>query len=78
VKPMEIKILGTGCPKCKKLEANIRQAVEENKIKVKITKISDISKIMEYGLTSMPAVIIDDEVKCYGRLPEVSEIKKWL
>ena len=75
---MKIEVLGTGCPKCKKLEENARKAVEESKIKAEIVKVTDIPNIMSYGVMSTPALVIDGEVKCYGRLPDVSEIKKWL
>ena len=75
---MKIEILGTGCPKCKLLESNVKRAVEESGIKAEINKVTDIAKIIEYGVMSTPALVIDGEVKCYGRLPDVNEIKKWL
>jgi len=75
---MKIEILGTGCPKCKMLESNVKRAVEELGIKAEINKVTDIAKIIEYGVMSTPALVIDGEVKCYGRLPDVNEIKKWL
>jgi small redox-active disulfide protein 2 len=75
---MKIEILGTGCPKCKTLEANARKAVAEMKIKAEIVKVSDISKILEYGVMSTPALVINGEIKNYGRVADVNEIKKWL
>jgi small redox-active disulfide protein 2 len=75
---MKIEILGTGCPKCKKLEENVRKAVEEMRSKAEVIKVSDISKIIEYGIMSVPALVIDGEVKCYGRVADINEIKKWL
>ena len=75
---MKIEILGTGCPKCRQLEANARKAVEEKKVKAEIVKVTDISKIMEYGVMSTPAIVIDGKVKSYGKVVDVSEIKKWL
>ena len=75
---MKIEILGTGCPKCKQLEANARKAVEEKKVKAEIVKVTDITKIIEYGVMSTPAIVIDGEVKAYGRLVDVKEISKWL
>jgi small redox-active disulfide protein 2 len=75
---MKIEILGTGCPKCKQLEANARKAVEEKKVKAEIVKVTDISKIMEYGVMSTPAIVIDGKLKSYGKVNDVSEIKKWL
>lgn len=75
---MKIEILGTGCPKCKQLEMNARKAVEESGKKATITKVTEIEKILSYGVMSTPAIVIDGDVKCYGRLAEVKEIKKWL
>ncbi|MCX6773909.1 MAG: thioredoxin family protein [Candidatus Micrarchaeota archaeon] len=75
---MKIEILGTGCPKCKTLEANARSAIAELGIKADIAKITDIGKIVEYGVMSTPAIVINGEVKASGRIPEVDEIKKWM
>jgi small redox-active disulfide protein 2 len=75
---MKIEILGSGCPKCKQLEENTRKAVEEKKVKANIVKVTDIAKIIEYGVMSTPAIVIDGEVKAYGRLVDVKEIVKWL
>lgn len=78
VKLMKIEILGTGCPKCRKLEENARKAVEEKKSDAKIVKVTDISEILSYGVMSTPALVIDGKVKCFGRLPDAAEIKTWL
>jgi len=75
---MKIEILGTGCPKCKLLEENARKALAEAGKKAEVVKVTDISKIMEYGVMSTPAIVIDGKVKSYGRVNVVSEIKKWL
>ena len=75
---MKIEILGTGCPKCKILEENARKAVEEMKIKAEIVKVSDISKIVEYGIMTTPAIVINGEVKSYGKVSTVEEIKNWV
>jgi small redox-active disulfide protein 2 len=76
---MTIKILGSGCPKCQKLEANAKQAVEDLGLKdVQIEHIYDINKIVEYGVMSAPAIVVDKEVKAAGRIPDVEEIKSWL
>ena len=70
-----IKILGTGCPKCKTVEANVRKAVEELGIDANIEKVEDIGKILQYNIMSTPAVVVDEVVKIKGRVPEVNEIK---
>ena len=75
---MKIEILGTGCPKCKKLEENAKKAVAEVGIKAEIIKVTDIAKIVEYGVMSTPALVIDGRVKSYGRIPDTNEIKGWL
>ena len=75
---MKIEILGTGCPKCKILEENARKAVAEAGVKAEIIKVTDIAQIIGYGVMSTPALVVDGDVKCYGRLPDVKEIKKWL
>ncbi|MCX6708554.1 MAG: thioredoxin family protein [Candidatus Woesearchaeota archaeon] len=75
---MKIEILGMGCPKCKQLEANTRKALEETGKKAEIVKVTDVDKIVEYGVMSTPAIVIDGAVKASGRIPDVEEIKKWL
>lgn len=73
-----IKILGTGCPKCKTTEAVVRKAVEESGIDADIQKVEEIDKIMAYNIFSTPAVVIDEVVKIKGRVPDINEIKTLL
>ena len=76
---MIIKILGSGCPNCQKLENQTRQAVEElQKKDVQVEHIYDMEKIVKYGVMSTPALVIDEEVRASGRIPDVAEIKEWL
>lgn len=75
---MKIEILGTGCPKCRKLEENARKALNETGKKAEVAKVTDINKIIDYGVMSTPALVIDGNVKVSGRIPEIEEIKKWL
>ena len=75
---MKIEILGTGCPKCKKLEENARKALEETGKKAEVIKITDINEIIERDVMTTPAIVIDGKVKAFGRIPDVEEIKKWL
>jgi small redox-active disulfide protein 2 len=76
---MTIKILGSGCPNCQKLETNAKKAVEELGLKgLKVEHIYDIDKIVEMGIAFTPAIAFDDEIKAQGRIPEVEEIKSWL
>lgn len=74
-----VKILGTGCPKCKQTTAIVEQAVNELGLTdVNIEKVEDIMKIMEYNVMSTPAVVIDGEIKVKGRVPSLSEMKAML
>ena len=75
---MKIKILGSGCANCKKLEANVKKACEHLGINANVEKVQDYGEIAAHGVMSTPALVVDDEVKVYGRVPEVEEIKKIL
>ena len=72
---MDIKVLGTGCPKCKTLEKATRDAVSELGIEASITKEEDIMKIMGYGVMRTPGLVVNEKVVASGRLLSVSEIK---
>lgn len=72
---MIIKILGTGCPKCKKLEANALAAVAELGIDASVEKVTDLDKIMDYGVMMTPALVIDEKVISSGKLLSASDIK---
>jgi small redox-active disulfide protein 2 len=75
---MEIKILGTGCPKCKTLENLTREVVEKNGINATITKVEDIMDIMKYNVMSTPALVVNEKVEIKGRVPSSDEIKQVL
>ena len=75
---MEIKILGTGCDKCEKMEANTRTAIKELGIEASIVKVEDLVQIMRYGVMSTPGFVIDDKVKSVGKVLKVAQIKKLL
>jgi small redox-active disulfide protein 2 len=72
---MEIKILGTGCSNCKNLEKATREAVAELNLDATVVKEEDIVKIMGYGIMRTPALVLDEKVLFYGRVPSVSELK---
>jgi small redox-active disulfide protein 2 len=75
---MRIEILGTGCPKCKKLYDIVKKAVQEERIEAEIIKVTDLKDISKYGVMLTPALVICGEVKASGKLPAVEEIKGWL
>ena len=75
---MEIKILGTGCSKCKTLEKITRDVVATNGIEANISKVEDIMDIMKYGVMTTPALVVDGNVVVKGRIPSAEEIKQML
>lgn len=72
---MEVKVLGTGCPKCKALEKTVINSLAELDIAADVSKVEDIMKIMEYGVMRTPALVINGKVVFSGRVPTVNEIK---
>jgi small redox-active disulfide protein 2 len=78
INKMEIKILGTGCPKCKSLEKLTREVVEQNGIDATVTKVEDIYQIMKYGVMTTPALVVNEKVEIKGRIPSADEIKQIL
>jgi small redox-active disulfide protein 2 len=75
---MIIKVLGSGCPNCQKLEANTKEAVRELNLDAKILKVTDVREIMNYGIMSTPALVADEKVLSFGRIPDAEEIKRLL
>ena len=73
---MRIEILGVGCPKCKQLTANAEAAVKDLNISAEVSKISDIGKIVEYGVMTTPALAVDGAVVSAGKVLSKEEIKK--
>lgn len=75
---MEIKILGTGCQKCMKLEKAVREVVADNNLEATVTKVEDIVEIMGYGVMTTPAMLVDNKVLIKGRVPSPKEILELL
>jgi small redox-active disulfide protein 2 len=75
---MIIKILGSGCTNCHKMEENARKAVEELGIDATVEKVEDFKSILGYGVMKTPALVVDEKVKIMGRVATVEEIKKHL
>ncbi|HNY13400.1 MAG TPA: thioredoxin family protein [Candidatus Wallbacteria bacterium] len=73
-----LKILGTGCPKCKQLAEMTDKAAKELNIEYEIEKVTEIQDILSYGVMSTPALVVDEEVKVTGKVPTIEEIKKML
>lgn len=75
---MEIKILGSGCPKCKSLEKLTHEVVEQNGFSARISKVDDIVEIMKYNVLSTPALVVNEKVEIKGRIPSAEEIRQVL
>lgn len=75
---MLIKVLGPGCTNCKKLEANTIKALRELGIEEEVIKVTDVKEFMKYGVLKTPALVVDEKVKFYGRVPSSDEIKKYI
>ncbi len=74
----KIQILGTGCPKCKKLAENAEAAVKDLGIEYDIEKVTNINEIMKFGVMITPALVVDGDVKVVGKVPSPDEIKAML
>lgn len=75
---MNIKVLGSGCDKCKKLEANVKEAIAEMGIEATVEKVEDFKQIMAYGVMQTPALVVDEKVKSVGKLLKPDEVKVFL
>ena len=75
---MEIKICGPGCTSCEKTQKAVEAAVALKGIQATIVKVKDFQEIAQLGVFSTPAVVIDGQVKCVGRIPKQSEIESWI
>jgi small redox-active disulfide protein 2 len=75
---MKIKVLGTGCPKCKKLYAEAEKAIAAADVPAELEKVEKIDEILKHGVMMTPALVIDGEVKASGRIPSSAEIVSWI
>ena len=75
---MDVKVLGTGCAKCKLLFAEAQKAVTTAGLPASLAKVEQIDEIMKFGVMMTPALVVDGEVKCAGRIPQATEIVTWL
>jgi small redox-active disulfide protein 2 len=75
---MEIKVLGTGCPRCQELEKRVLNALGELGVAASVDKVTDIRKIMEFKVLGTPGLVINGRVVSSGRIPSVGELKAWI
>ena len=74
---LEIKILGSGCPNCQRLEHETRQALDDAGISYELAKVTDFADIAAYGVMSTPALVINETVLSSGRIPKQEQIVTW-
>ncbi len=70
--------MGPGCPKCEETEKVVKEAVAEAGMEVSVTKVKDITEIAKHGVFMTPAVVVDGDVKCVGKVPSKDDIKGWI
>jgi small redox-active disulfide protein 2 len=75
---VEVKILGMGCARCNSLEKIVRDVVAEQEIDVTVNKVTQRQEILAYPVLAVPALVINEEVKVFGRIPSKKEIADWL
>lgn len=75
---MDIKVMGPGCPKCAEAEQIVKEAVVKAGIEAMVEKVTDFQEMARHGVLSTPAVVIDGQIKCVGKVPSVSEVESWL
>jgi small redox-active disulfide protein 2 len=75
---MDIKVLGPGCPKCEQTAQVVTQAVSEAGVDATVEKVTDIMEIAGYGVFGTPAVVVDGEVKCVGKIPSKNDVMAWI
>ena len=75
---MIVKILGSGCKKCKTLEEKVKEIIQLNNIDAAVEKVSDIQEIIKYGIMMTPGLVVNEQVKCSGVIPKDDQLLNWL
>jgi small redox-active disulfide protein 2 len=75
---MMIQVLGSGCANCNRLEATVREVVAEVGADAHVEKVTDVAQIMAHGIMSTPALLIDGQTVCAGRVPAKAEVNTWV
>lgn len=74
----KLQVLGTGCPKCKKLAVQVEEAARAMGIEYELEKVTELTEIVKFNVMMTPALAVDGTVKCFGRVPSVDEIKEMI
>ena len=75
---MKIEVFGPGCFRCQEVEKAVMGALSELSISADVEKVKDVAKIVDAGVMHTPGLRINGKLKCYGRIPKIEEIKKWI
>ncbi len=75
---LTIKVLGSGCPNCKRLEAVVREAIEKEGIEAEVIKVTSFDEITQYPILHTPGLVINEKVVSSGRIPGIAEVTAWL
>jgi small redox-active disulfide protein 2 len=75
---VNIKVLGSGCPNCQRLEATVRRVVQAQKIEAQIEKVTDFAEMMKYAILATPGLVINEKLMAAGRIPSDKDIAAWL
>jgi len=75
---MDIKVFGPGCARCVAVEKTVKEALEELQLEATLEKVKDVREYAKYGIFSTPAVAVDGQVKCMGKIPTKAEVIAWL
>ncbi len=75
---LNVKVLGSGCANCKRLEATVRRVVETNHLQAEIEKVTDYAEIMKWPILSTPGLVVNGKLVSAGRIPSEAEIANWL
>jgi len=75
---LNIKILGIGCPRCRKLEEKVKEIVSENNISAEVEKVTDIQDMIKYNIMMTPGLVINEKLKSFGNIPKDEQILNWI
>lgn len=75
---MKIKILGVGCPKCRRLEEKVKDVVNQNNIEAEFEKVTDVQEMMKYNIMMTPGLVINEKLKSSGSIPKDEQILSWI